>query len=238
MHVCPWFATGQIRSRAGQFLAASLAWELTLRGKGGHAAAPHLIVDPIATAAKLVIELQTLISRETDPVDAAVLSITAIHGGQTHNVIPDAVSMKGTVRALAPEGLPRMKQRIMEMARHISAANQCEAEVNYRPHEYPPLINDARCWEAAKNIAQDMLGGDAVQDCPPKLGAEDFAYYLQRVPGCWMFLGTRNEAQGAIHELHSAKFKVDEAALPLGAALFAAFALRSLDELRSGPVLA
>jgi len=232
LHVCPWFATGQLRARAGRFLAASVAVELTLRGQGGHAARPHLAVDPIATAAKLILEVQTLVSRETDPLDAAVLSITAIHAGEAHNVIPDSVMMKGTLRALAPASLPWMKQRLKEMAEQIAGANRCKAQVRFIGQEYPPLVNDVRCWESAKRVAQALLGSDAVQDCQPMLAAEDFAYYLQRVPGCWMFLGTRNEAQGAVHELHSPKFKVDEAVLPRGAALLAALALRSLDELR------
>jgi amidohydrolase len=141
--------------------------------------------------------------------------------------------MKGTLRTLTPESLPWLKQRLMEMATQIAGANRCEAQVKFIGPEYPPLVNDVRCWESARRVAQELLGSDAAQDCPPMLAAEDFAYYLQHVPGCWMFLGTRSEAQGAVHELHSPKFKVDEAALSRGAALLAALALRSLDELRN-----
>lgn len=228
LHVWPQLPTGSIGACEGVFLAASSFFEMSVRGVGGHAAMPHFAVDPVTTSAKLIIELQTIVSRETDPLDSAVISVTAIHGGEACNVIPDAVRMKGTIRALTMDNLRHLQTRVQEVATHIAAANNCTFEIQFPGNDYPPTINDGATWNMAKQIGSDLLGEPNVNEIPPVMGGEDFAFYTEQVPGCFVGLGVRNEEQEAIYSVHHPKFKADEDALPLGTAMHVAFAFRSL----------
>ena len=194
---------------------------------------PHLTVDPVAVAAKIVGELQTIISRELDPLNSGVISITSIHGGEAYNVIPESVAMRGTIRAISMETLGQIQERIREIATLVAAAHRCEAHATFPGHDYPPTVNDAECWEVAKQLAGELTGADHVQELAPVMGGEDFSFYTEQVPGCFVAIGVRSEEQGAIYGLHHPKFKVDEEALPLGAALHVAFAMKSLAALRT-----
>ncbi len=231
LHVWPFLPAGQVGSRTGAMLAAAGTLEVTVTGRGGHAAMPHMTIDPVATAAKIVCELQTIVSRELDPLEPAVVSVTTIHGGEAMNVIPPSVQMTGTLRSLTSDGLRFLQQRVAEIATQIAAANRCQARVEFPGHDYPATVNDGICWAAARELAADMLGAASVHELTPIMGGEDFAYYTERIPGCFVVLGVRNEAKGAVHTVHHPKFTVDESALPIGAALHAAFALRSLSDL-------
>jgi IAA-amino acid hydrolase len=177
-------------------------------------------------------ELQTIASREVDPLVPAVVSITALNGGSTFNVIPSEVRMLGTVRSLTGSGLVFLKQRVREIAVNVAAANRCEAQVAFPGNDYPPLVNDGRCWTLAAETARALLGQNSVQEAPPLMGGEDFAFYTERVPGCFMALGVGNQEKGATYGLHHPRFQVDEEALPIGTALHVGFAFRSLNELR------
>ena len=194
---------------------------------------PHLTHDPVSTSAKIINELQTLVSRETDPLDSAVVSITAIHGGQAANVIPPSVEMLGTIRSLSMPGLQHLQKRIREVVTHITDAHHCEATIDFPGNDYPPTINDPVCWSTGKNVAADLFGSEHVEEVAPIMGGEDFAYYTEQIPGCFIGLGVYNESEGATYMVHHPKFKVDEQALPLGTALHVAYAFRSLDELQS-----
>ena len=228
LHVWPHLPTGSIGSRAGTFLAAAGEMEITIRGKGGHAAMPHLCIDPVATAAKLITELQTIISRNLDPLDSGVISITTVHGGEAHNVIPETVQLGGTIRALTSERFAWLRDRVVAMTNQIAAANECSATVKCLDDPYPPTVNDAGLWEHVRGFAAEMLGTESVHEIPPVMGGEDFAFYTERIPGCFVGLGVRNEETGCTHHVHHPKFKVDESALPIGSALHASFALRHL----------
>ena len=232
MHVWPFAETGSIAGRAGTLLAAAGALEITVSGTGGHAAMPHLTIDPVPTAAKIVTELQTLISRELDPLAAGVISITSIHGGEAFNVIPPEVRLQGTIRGLTFDDLKTLQQRVDEVASQIAAANRCTAAVGFPGHDYPPTVNDEHCWQLTSQIGADLLGSDQVIESPPIMGGEDFAYYTEVVPGCFIGLGMRNESVGATYPMHHPKFKVDEDVLSIGASLHVEFAMRSLAELR------
>ena len=232
LHVWPQLPCGSIGACEGVFLAASSTLNITVRGVGGHAAMPHMAVDPVTTSAKLIMELQTLVSRETDPLDSAVISITAIHAGQASNVIPEKVEMKGTIRGLTMAMLAHLQTRVTEVAQHVAAANRCEVEVEFPGNDYPPTVNDGESWELAKQVGADLFGDSQVNEISPIMGGEDFAYYTEQVPGCFVGLGVQNEEQDAIYSVHHPKFKADEAALPLGTAMHVAFAFRSMDELR------
>lgn len=233
LHVWPFLPTGTIGSRAGTFLAATASLKITVTGKGGHAAMPQYAIDPVTTAAKVVCELQTIISREVDPLQSGVVSITAVHGGEAFNVIPPEVKMLGTLRSLTTSGLEYIKTRVREITTLIAAANRCEAHVEFPDRDYPATVNDAYLWSVAQELGGSLLGQAHVQDLAPVMGGEDFAFYAEQVPGCFVALGMRNEEQGAIYSVHHPRFKADEDALPLGSALHVAFALRSLDELKA-----
>ena len=199
-----------------------------IKGKGGHAAMPHLCIDPVATAAKLITELQTIISRNLDPLDSGVISITTVHGGEAHNVIPETVQLSGTIRALTNERFAWLRDRVVAMTDQIASANECSATVRCLDDPYPPTVNDAGLWEDVRGFAGEMLGAESVHEIPPVMGGEDFAFYTERIPGCFVGLGVRNEETGCTHHVHHPKFKVDEDALPIGSALHASFALRHL----------
>ena len=234
LHVWPQLPQGDFGSKAGPFLAATSHIEIEVHGRGGHAAMPHLTVDPVVAAAKIITEIQTIISRELDPLDSGVVSITAVHGGSAFNVIPETVHLRGTARALSMESLVNLKQRVMEIASHVASAHRCEATVAFPGNDYPPTVNDAECWGVARELAAELTGDEHVVELPAVMGGEDFAYYTEQVPGCFVALGVGNEQQGATFGLHHPRFKVDEDSLPLGSALHVAFAMKSLKQLRDG----
>ena len=232
LHVWPQLPVGTVGSRAGVFLAAAGFLEMTVRGQGGHAAMPHLTIDPVTVSAKIVTELQTVVSRELDPLNSGVVSVTAIHGGDANNVIPETVHLRGTVRALSMEGLLHIQHRVREIASHVGEAHRCEVQTTFPGNDYPPTVNDADCWSLTKQLAGELTSPNQVEELDAVMGGEDFAFYTEQVPGCFVAVGVRNEQQGAIFNVHHPRFKVDEDALPLGTALHVAFAMKSLDELR------
>jgi len=229
IHVWPFIPTGTVGGCAGTFMAAAGIVEIKIVGKGGHAAFPHLTNDPVATAAKVIMELQTIVSREMDPLIPAVLTIAAIHGGDAFNVIPPEVNMIGTVRSLTTDGLHYLQQRVREVTTHIAAANRCEAEVSFPGNDYPPTVNDAECWKEAKSLGASLLGEQSVTELSPVMGGEDFAFYGPHARACFVALGIRNEALGSTYSVHHPKFMMDEDALPIGTALHVAYALRYLE---------
>ena len=231
LHVWPQMPTGQIGSREGTFLAATTFLDLTIKGVGGHAAVPHLTRDPVLTSAQIITNLQSIISRELDPLDSGVVSISAIQGGQAANVIPPEVKMLGTLRSLTMDGLKKLQHRVKEIAEKIAEAHGCEAIVDYPGNDYPPTVNDGEMWDFAKKVGSDMLGKENVSDLEAVMGGEDFAYYTEKVKGCFVVLGMQNEKIDAVYSVHHPMFKADEDALHIGTALHTAFALKSLEEL-------
>ena len=194
---------------------------------------PHTTVDPVVCAAKIVTELQTIVSRELDPLESGVVSITAITGGSAYNVIPPEVELRGTARSLRVDGMDRLKERVTEITRHVAEAGQCTARVEFPDETYPPTVNDPDSWNLAARLAGEILGADAVVESPPVMGGEDFSYVLQQVPGTFMALGA-GKNDGATYGLHHPCLVVDEDALPVGSALHVAFALASLRALTAG----
>ena len=231
LHVWPQMPTGQIGSREGTFLAATSFLDLTIKGVGGHAAVPHLTRDPVLTSAQIITNLQSIISRELDPLDSGVVSISAIHGGQAANVIPPEVKILGTLRSLTMEGLKTLQNRVKKISESIAEAHECEAVVEYPGNDYPPTVNDSEMWEFAKGIGIEMLGEENVSDLDAVMGGEDFAYYTEKVKGCFVVLGMNNPEIDATYSVHHPMFKADEDALHIGTALHTIFALKSLEEL-------
>ena len=233
LHVWPQMPTGQIGSKKGTFLAATSFLDLTIKGVGGHAAVPHLTRDPVLTSAQIITNLQSVISRELDPLDSGVVSISAIHGGMAANVIPSEVKILGTLRSLTMDGLKGLQRRVKEIAEKIAEAHECEAIVEYPGNDYPPTVNDGDMWNFAKNIGKDMLGEENVNELDAVMGGEDFAYYTEQVKGCFVVLGVQNKEIDAIYSVHHPMFKADEQALHIGTALHTTFALNSLEELKN-----
>jgi amidohydrolase len=233
LHVLPAIATGTFAGNAGAILAAAGGFEITVRGKGGHGAMPHLTVDPITCAAKIIVELQTIVSRETNPFSPSVVTVGSVNGGEAMNVIPEEVKLTGTFRSLSEAGLALLKQRIEEIAAGVGAANRCQVSVCHPVRAYPPTVNDAACWSLARRVGEDLVGPSQVFAMDPVLGGEDFAFYQQRIPGCFAFVGVSDPAWETRHGLHHPRFKVDENALPFGTAWHVAMAMKSLAELVS-----
>jgi IAA-amino acid hydrolase len=235
IHVWPFVPTGTVAGRAGTFMAATSSLMIRVTGRGGHAAIPHLTIDPVVTASKIVVELQTLVSREMDPLSAGVVSFTILRAGEAHNVIPPHADVGGTLRALTNDDLAFLQGRVREVAKHVAAANRCTVEITFPGHDYPPTDNDAHCWDVAQEVVTELLGEGSIIESPPIMGGEDFAFYLQQVPGVFVGLGIRSEAAGSTYAVHHPRFMMDESTLPTGSALHVAYALRSLDELGQSP---
>ena len=232
LHVWPDLPTGTIGSRSGPFMAAVGSLRITIHGVGGHAAFPQTTIDSVLTMAKVICELQSIVSREIDPLESAVISITTLAGGTAFNVIPGSVTAQGTIRSLSTQRLAFIKERIQQVTQGIAQANRCTAEVVWQDTDYPATVNDPYCWKLVQQIGGELVGADRVHNIHPVMGGEDFAFYGEAgVPSCFVGLGVRNEQIGATHFVHNSRFKVDEEALPIGVALHVAFALRSLREL-------
>ena len=231
--VRPQMPSRQTGSREGTFLAATSSLNLTVKGVGGHAAVPQLTKDPVLTSARIITNLQSIVSRELDPLDSGVVSITVINGGNASNVIPSDVIVKGTLRSLTMDGLRELQKRVKEIAEGIAQTHGCEAIVEYVGNDYPPTVNDSDMWKFAKGIGIELLGDENVSDLDAVMGGEDFAYYTEKVKGCFVVLGMNNPDIDATYSVHHPMFKADEDALHIGTALHTIFALKSLEELNS-----
>ena len=201
LHVAGTMPMGTLASREGTILAATSTVNILVKGNGGHAAAPHQTIDPVITGAKIIVELQTIISRELNPLESGVISITMIKGGNASNVIPSNMEMEGTIRSLTLEGILKLQKRVKELAEGIAIANRCEAEVSFPGNDYPPTMNAAECWDLGKSSAEEILGKENVSEMSPIMGGEDFAYYTQEIPGCFSFLGVGNPDMAAIYDV-------------------------------------
>jgi len=225
LHIWSQMPVGALGTRVGPFMSATNELRITISGRGGHAAMPQQCVDPIVVAAEVILALQTIVSRSIAMTDSAVVSITQVHGGTAGNVIPETVELRGTIRTLSESVRAIVCARVHELATGVARNYGAAAEVAIRDG-YPTVVNDANA--VARALAAARAIGIAESDIvtmPPQGGGEDFAYYAQKVPGAFLFLGGRNEAKGCCHPHHHPKFDIDEAALPIGAALLAQVAL-------------
>ena len=219
-HVAPMVPAGAVGFRPGMMMASADEIYITIRGRSGHAAMPHLTIDPIVTACELVMALQTVVSRTIDPFRPGVLTIGKIAGGSATNIIPDEVKIEGTIRAMDEEWRRASHKRIEDTVKGICLANGAEYELKI-DLGYPALNNDPWATGVAQDAARQMLGPQAVFDAPPMMGAEDFAYYLEKVPGTFWWIGAGTPEQGCVAGLHNPKFTIDESILPIGSALMA-----------------
>jgi amidohydrolase len=226
-HVYPELDEGKIGIRGGKYMASTDEIFLTVKGKGGHAATPQRNIDPVLIAAHLIVALQQIVSRNANPVMPTVLSFgKVIADGQT-NVLPDEVKLSGIMRTFDENWRQEMKSRITTMAQNlaVSMGGSCEVFID---EGYPVLINDPALTEKAMDFATEYLGKENVVELEMRTTAEDFAYYAQRIPGCFYRLGVRNEKMGFISNLHSATFDVDETCIKTGMGLMAWMAFKEL----------
>lgn len=232
IHVFPNVPGGIVACRAGALLASADMIAATIRGKGGHAAMPHDAIDPVPIACEAVLALQSHIARRTTFTDPAILSVTRISGGTAHNVIPDEVELLGTLRTLSDKARTANREAFERIVSTVAAAHGATAETRI-DEGYPPTVNDARAVELVRSIATDLFGDGAYHEVPaPIMGAEDFSYVLQKVPGAMAILGVAppDGDPFARAPIHNARMLVDEAVLPRGVALHCAFATRFLEQ--------
>jgi amidohydrolase len=230
IHIATRHESGTIHMRAGAQMAAGDTIRITVRGRGGHASAPHLAADPITVAAEIVLALQVMVTRRIDAFDPAVITIANIAAGTTTNIIPETAFIQGTMRTVSEESRVAARGYVREVVAGIAAANGLEADVELEPG-YPVTVNDPEFVEFVRDVAGELLGSDHVQAMDaPIMGAEDFSYVLQRVPGAIVFLGARPAKldPATAPQNHSNRVVFDEAAMAVGSAVYAAVALRHL----------
>jgi amidohydrolase len=215
IHLWNELPVGTIGVKAGPLMAAVDRLRIVIRGRGGHGGQPQRAADPVVAAGHVIVALQTVVAREVSPLQSAVVTLGSIHGGQAFNVIPDEVTLTGTVRTFDAELRRSMPERIGRVAAGVAAALRCEAEVEVRPGN-PAVVNDSAVAALARRAALRVVGDAAVVEPQPTMGGEDMAVYFQRVPGCFVFVGSANPARGLDQPHHSPRFDFDEEALAIG----------------------
>lgn len=215
LHVNPQLETGRLSFRGGQVMASADEIYITIKGKGGHAAAPHLTADTILIASNLVVALQQIISRNNNPLSPSVLSITSFQGGHTTNVIPSEVKLMGTFRALSEEWRFKAHELIRQQATALVTGMGAEIDLHI-DIGYPSVFNNEALNEKARAIAEQYIGAAQVETTEMRMGAEDFGFYTQLIPGCFFRLGTGNAEKGISAGVHTPHFNIDENAIEIG----------------------
>ena len=218
LHLSQSYPVGAIAVGPGPRYAASDTFRVDVIGKGGHAAYPHDCVDTVLVAAQVVTALHTIVAREVKPIDPAVITVGMIQAGTAPNVIPDTAVLRGTLRTLDRDVRERLVRRVEEVAvgvaRAMRAESRCEWELGY-----PPCVNDPAMTELTVAVARELVGEARVLAGEPAMPGDDMAYFLERVPGCYFNLGSRNDERGLTGSHHQPRYDIDEAALPLGVEL-------------------
>jgi hippurate hydrolase len=229
IHVDSSLPRGRVALRPGPILAAGDLLSIDLTGRGGHASMPHLAADPIPVACEIVMALQSFVTRRVDAFDPIVVSVTRIQAGTTANVIPPSAHLLGTIRSVSERAREAARDGVRRVAEGVAAAHGLDAKVHIVPG-YPVTVNHDGFAAFTRRVAAELAGEDAVVDMrAPIMGAEDFSYVLQRLPGAIVFLGARPPGEAG-EPLHSSRMRIDEEAMATGIALHAAVALRWLDE--------
>jgi len=220
LHVHTTMDLGKVSFKEGKVMASADELYITVRGKGGHAASPHMTVDPILISSHLITALQQMISRKNDPFNPCVLSITSIQGGSTTNVIPDEVKLMGTFRAMNENWRLKAHELIKKTTTELVESMGGQADIHIDVG-YPCVINDNTLTQKAREQANQLFGEKNVGETEIRMGAEDFGYYAQLIPACFFRLGTRNLEKGITHGVHTSRFDIDEKALEQGVSLMA-----------------
>ena len=229
-HNKPDLPAGTVGIAPGYLMASVGGFKITITGRGGHGAIPHLTQDPMPVAGAILTGLQSIVARNVDPLESAVISVGTITGGTAGNIIPAEVTITGTVRAYSPEVQALVTRRLHTLASATARAFDCTAECTGPEFRLPPVNNDPEATRIARTSTEKILGSDSVVDATPVLASEDFSLYQERTPGCFMWMGSDSPDKG----WHHPEFTVNEDCLYVGAAVLAAAALEALRELNSG----
>lgn len=222
MHNWPGMVAGTMAAGAGPVMASTNEFRITVQGKGGHAAMPHMVIDPVPVACQIVLALQTIVSRNVKPIDSAVVSVTMMHGGEASNVVPDALELRGTVRCFRVEVLDLVQQRMEQIVHGICQAAGATAQFHFQ-RNYPATVNTAAEAALARAVMADIVGAERALLQEPSLAAEDFAYMLQAKPGAYVFIangdGEHREAGHGLGpcNLHNPSYDFNDNLIPLGA---------------------
>lgn len=219
-HVYPQLDAGSVGFRSGTYMAAADEVHIRILGSGGHAALPHRTVDPVVASAHIITALQTVVSRNCDPTQPAVLTFGRVSGGHARNIIPDEVILDGTLRTYDEDTAAALRLAIHRVAASTAEALGAKAEVDIAIG-YPPVINHPGLTNRCRKRAEELLGSDRVVDLPLRMTGEDFSFYQKMVPGCFYRLGTGGDGPGCRSGLHTASFDIDETALKTGTAMMA-----------------
>ena len=225
LHTYPFLDAGQIGVRPGPFMARPDEFDIVVKGKGGHAAIPHAAIDPVVVAAQIVVNIQTIVSRNIDPTEPAVVTVGRLSGGTIHNVIPDTAIIKGTVRTFRDETADYISGRLKAIVEHTAMAAGATGEFAFN-QGYPAVINTDWAVENVRINAIRHLGTESVVDLPkPSMAGEDFAFYLKQFPGAFFFLGSGSDEIDARYPWHHPRYNVDEKCMLTGSTLLASLAL-------------
>jgi len=208
-HVSSFDKLGFIGVKSGDSMANGDTFEINITGSGGHAATPHVTVDPLLVGSQIMMNLQSIVSRNVDPIDSAVVSVTSFNGGDGFNVIPDQATLKGTVRTFKDSIQDMVEEKIENIAKLTAEAAGATADVNY-VRGYPALINDEKETNRMEKVAKQLYGEDRVRTIRAQMGMEDFAYYLKEVPGSFVWVGARLDDDNKVFPHHHPMFDVDE----------------------------
>lgn len=228
LHVLSQADAGTVGFCPGEMMASADELYITIRGRSGHGARPQHAIDPVVTTAQVILGLQTLISRNLDPFAHGVITIGSVHGGFAPNIIPNEVKLVGTLRSMSKEWREFAHKRVKEIIDGIAHSAGCEADVHI-DLGYPVLKNSDAETHFASGCAEELFGAEPVFQAERLMGAEDFAYYLEKVPGTFYRLGIRNTAQGITADIHNDHFTIDESSLKAGVAMQAYLAVRALN---------
>jgi amidohydrolase len=233
IHLASQLEVGKIGIGYGPRNTAPDTFEIVVKGEGGHAAWPNRVVDPIAVAAQIVTNLQHVVSRNADPLESAVVSVTKFVGGTAHNVIPGSVEMEGTVRTLNEEVREQIPKTMERIVKGIAEAHGASYSFGYRRGPWP-VVNDERVTAVVEETAREVFGEAAVEMIPPTMGGEDFSAYQRVCPGSFFSVGAGNEAKGIVYPHHHPRFAIDEDALENGVKMFIHTTFRLLDAKTGG----
>ena len=215
MHIAQSDPVGTLSVRPGPYMAAADRFRVVIHGKGGHGAHPHDTIDPVLIGAQIVTALQSLVAREVDPIESGVVTVAAFLAGEAFNVIPETAELRGTVRTFTPANRDLLQERVGALVTGIAAAMRAEATVEYA-RGYPATVNDPELTELVRRACEATVGPDKVLTGAPMMGAEDFSYFLEAVPGSFFFVGSKNPERGLVWGHHHPRFDLDEAAMAVG----------------------
>lgn len=230
LHGWPDLAVGQVGSRPGWLMAGARDFFIRVRGAGCHGAAPSQGIDPVHVAAHIITALQSIVSRETDPCEAAVVTVAILRAGEATNVIPDSAQLAGTMRAISQARMDQIRESVSRIAINMAAAFRAEADVTFGEVEYPPLYNDPEMTAFADKVVRETLGPEQYVELEhPNMAAEDFAFYLSKKPGAFLYLGVNPDPSKPYPHLHSPRYNFSDEAVPVGMTLLSSLAVRFLE---------